>query len=60
MVMGPHKDDLTERELWLIKCGRSLDKTKRHRVTILYRGTEPWEFEHHLEVTRWTQELNSN
>ena len=39
---------LSKREAELIKYGRSLDPNSRHRVTIIYRGREPWEIEEHI------------
>lgn len=39
---------LSKREAELIKYGRGLDPNSRHRVTIIYRGREPWEIEEHI------------
>jgi hypothetical protein len=41
---------LTPREAKLIAYGRRLDQNKRHRVTIIYRGTEPWEIREHIRA----------
>lgn len=39
---------LTKREAELIKYGRGLDPNSRHRITVIYRGKEPWQIEEHI------------
>ena len=43
---------LTKREQTLINYIRSLDKSKRHVLTLVCRGTEPWEIEEHVAKTK--------
>ena len=39
---------LTGRQEELIRCIQAFDKTKRHVVTIICRGDEPWEIQEHI------------
>jgi hypothetical protein len=43
---------LTKREQALINYIRSLERGKRHVLTIICRGSEPWEIEEHVAKTR--------
>jgi hypothetical protein len=44
--------DLTKREEALINYIRSLEKSKRHVLTVICRGSEPWEIEEHVAKTK--------
>ncbi len=43
---------LTERQEELIKYIQALDKKKRHALTIVCRGTEPWEIKEYVTETK--------
>lgn len=43
---------LTKREEALISYIRLMDKSKRHVLTVVCRGTEPWEIEEHVAKTK--------
>ena len=43
---------LTERQNELIRYIQALDKQKRHILTIICRGTEPWEVKEHVTETK--------
>jgi len=43
---------LTKREEALINYIRSLEKSKRHLLTVICRGSEPWEIEEHVAKTK--------
>jgi hypothetical protein len=43
---------LTERQKLLIRYIQGLDKQKRHILTILCRGTEPWVIKEHVMETK--------
>jgi len=43
---------LTKRQGELIKYIQALDKRKRHALTIMCRGPEPWEIKEHLTETK--------
>jgi len=43
---------LTKREQALINYIRSLEKSKRHVLTVIRRGAEPWEIEEHAARTK--------
>ena len=43
---------LTERQSELIKYIQALDKHKRHTLTIICRGSEPWEIKEHVTETK--------
>jgi hypothetical protein len=44
--------DLTKREEALINYIRLLEKSKRHILTVICRGSEPWEIEEHVAKTK--------
>lgn len=43
---------LTKRQNELIRHIQALDKQKRHTLTIVCRGTEPWEIREHVTETK--------
>lgn len=43
--------ELTPNEKQLIEMGRQLDPTKRHYITIEYRGNQPWKFKEKVSET---------
>lgn len=43
---------LTQRQRELIRYIQALDKQKRHILTIVCRGTEPWEVREHVTETK--------
>jgi hypothetical protein len=43
---------LTEKQEELIRYIQTLDKSKRHTLTIVCRGTEPWEIKEHITETK--------
>lgn len=43
---------VTARQGKLIKYIQALDKEKRHKLTIVCRGTEPWEVLEHVTETK--------
>lgn len=43
---------LTKRQNELIRYIQALDKQKRHILTIICRGTEPWEIREHVTETK--------
>jgi len=43
---------LTKRQSKLIRYIQALDKQKRHILTIICRGTEPWEIREHVTETK--------
>ena len=43
---------LTERQEELVKYIQALDKKKRHALTIVCRGTEPWEIKEYVTETK--------
>ena len=43
---------LTGRQRELIRYIQALDKQKRHILTIVCRGTEPWEVMKHMTETK--------
>lgn len=42
----------TPRQSELLRQIQRLDPTKRHRLTLVCRGTEPWELLEHIQETR--------
>ncbi len=42
----------SKRQLELIQLIQQLHPGKRHRVTLICRGTEPWEVLEHVEETK--------
>jgi hypothetical protein len=54
---------LTDRQEELIKYIQSLDKRKRHYITIEFRGSEPWEIREHVtevKISLITKQLDNN
>ena len=43
---------LTERQEELIRYIQALDKRKRHTLTIICRGNEPWEIREHVAESK--------
>jgi len=43
---------LTGRQIELIRYIQALDKQKRHILTIICRGTEPWKIKEHVTETK--------